>query len=414
MLTDRLVAEVARRIEAPFWIYDAGVIRKQIGRLSRFDTVRYAQKANSNIQILKLMRSQGVLVDAVSPGEVERALVAGFSPGSEPAEIVFTADIIERETLARVVELGIPVNCGSPDMIEQIGRMHRGHPVWIRINPGFGHGHSAKTNTGGASSKHGIWHEFVPDCMPLVDRYGLDLVGLHMHIGSGVDYRHLESVCAAMVRQVERLDRPIRAISAGGGLSTPYDAGEPEVDVVRYFDAWHAARTEIEARLKSPVRLEIEPGRFLCAQCGVLVAQVHAVKRVADKHFVLINAGFNDLARPAMYGSHHRIDFIHGDGSAVSSPRAAVAVAGPLCESGDVFTQEEGGVVEFRDLPLPRPGDLALIRDAGAYGASMSSNYNTRPLIPEVLVDGNEVRMIRQRQPLTDLLRLERDPRPVF
>ncbi|MGL4964901.1 MAG: diaminopimelate decarboxylase [Inquilinus sp.] len=405
---DELLAGIAGRIGTPFWSYDAGVIRRQIAALRRFDLIRFAQKANSNINILRLMRAEGVMVDAVSAGEVERALAAGYEAREGLDQIVFTADLLEPATVSRLVALGIPVNCGSPEMIAQIGAARPGHPVWLRINPGFGHGHSRKTNTGGPSSKHGIWHEGVEEALALVDRYGLRLVGLHMHIGSGVDYGHLRSVCDAMIGLAKLIGRPIDAISAGGGLSVPYRDGEPELDTAHYHAIWDQARREIEAHLGRKVRLEIEPGRYLVAQSGTLVAEVRAVKPVADKIFVLVNAGFNELARPVIYGAHHRIRFLRPDGSPVTGPSASIALAGPLCEAGDVFTQKEEGIVEFREMPLPAVGDLAVIDDAGAYGASMSSNYNTRPLAPEVLIDNGTLTLIRERQDLGDLFRLER------
>ena len=194
----QLVA-IARNHGTPCWIYDASIIRERIAQLRQFDVIRFAQKANSNIHILRLMREHGVKVDAVSLGEIERALVAGFAPGGAHGDIVFTADLLDRETLARVVALQIPVNAGSAQMLEQLGETSPGHPVWLRINPGFGHGHSKKTNTGGDTSKHGIWHEQLDEVHALIDRYKLKLIGLHMHIGSGVDYSHLSGVCDAMV-----------------------------------------------------------------------------------------------------------------------------------------------------------------------------------------------------------------------
>ena len=163
----------ARGVGTPLWLYEAEPIRQRVRQLSGFDCVRFAQKANSNTHILRLLRSMGVAVDAVSLGEIERALRAGYVPDTTTHDIVFTADIIDEATLARVLALGIPVNCGSPDMLRQLGRVGRGHPVWLRINPGFGHGHNRKTNTGGPSSKHGIWHEEFEDSLRLVDEYGL-------------------------------------------------------------------------------------------------------------------------------------------------------------------------------------------------------------------------------------------------
>ncbi|MFL4368066.1 diaminopimelate decarboxylase [Enterobacter asburiae] len=392
----------------PVWVYDAQIVREKIAALHQFDVVRFAQKACSNIHILRLMREQGVKVDSVSLGEIERALVAGFDPKADGDAIVFTADVIDDATLARVHELQIPVNAGSVDMLEQLGQVSPGHRVWLRVNPGFGHGHSQKTNTGGENSKHGIWYADMPAALEVLQRYGLKLVGIHMHIGSGVDYGHLEQVCGAMVRQVIDFGQDLEAISAGGGLSIPYREGEEAIDTDHYYGLWSAARDQIAAHLGHAVKLEIEPGRFLVAEAGVLVSQVRSVKEMGSRHFVLIDAGFNDLMRPSMYGSYHHITALAADGrDLMQAPRVETVVAGPLCESGDVFTQQEGGKVETRALPEVKPGDYLVLHDTGAYGASMSSNYNSRPLLPEVLFDNGKARLIRRRQTIQELLALE-------
>lgn len=405
-LTSDNLLRLPAEFGCPVWVYDAQIIRGQIAKLSQFDVVRFAQKACSNIHILRLMREQGVKVDSVSLGEIERALAAGFVPGKD--EIVFTADMIDEATLARVHELRIPVNAGSVDMLEQLGQVSPGHRVWLRVNPGFGHGHSQKTNTGGENSKHGIWYSDLPAALEVIQRYKLKLVGIHMHIGSGVDYAHLEQVCGAMVRQVVEFGQDLEAISAGGGLSIPYREGEEAIDTDHYFGLWNAAREQIAKHLGHPVALEIEPGRFLVAEAGVLVAQVRSVKEMGSRHFVLIDAGFNDLMRPAMYGSYHHISALAGDGRSLEhTPHRETVVAGPLCESGDVFTQQEGGNVETRLLPAVVPGDYLVLHDTGAYGASMSSNYNSRPLLPEVLFDNGVARLIRRRQTIDELLALE-------
>jgi diaminopimelate decarboxylase len=411
-LNTTLLAQVAQTYASPVWVYDAETIQSQIDKLRAFDVVRYAQKANSNTHILRLMRQAGVAVDAVSLGEIERALAAGYRPGENRghAELVFTADVLDAPTLARVVALGVPVNCGSIDMLDQLGATSPGHPVWLRINPGFGHGHSQKTNTGGEQSKHGIWHADLPAACTRIRAHGHRLVGLHMHIGSGVDYSHLQQVCGAMVelvRTVHAQGLDMQAVSAGGGLSVPYQAGQPEIDVAHYFSLWNAARQTMAAVVGHPLSLEIEPGRFLVAQSGVLLAQVRAVKRMGSNAFVLVDAGFNDLMRPAMYGAHHGMTLLRADGTPAGGTLQDTVVGGPLCESGDVFTQGEGGLVLRRALPAAQVGDWLVLHDAGAYGASMSSNYNTRPLIPEVLVQQGVPRLIRRRQTVAELLELE-------
>ena len=405
-----LLWQLADEFGTPLWAYDAATIRQRIAQLQAFDTVRFAQKACSNIHVLELMRAQGVKVDAVSRGEILRAIAAGFKPGfGEPAEIVFTADVMDEATLATVVEHQVPVNAGSIDMLRQLGNAAPGHRVWLRINPGFGHGHSNKTNTGGEHSKHGIWHTDLNTALDAIAQHGLHLAGLHMHIGSGVDYSHLQEVCGAMVALVKRAKEhghDLQAISAGGGLSIPYREGDATIDTAHYFGLWNEARKQAEAIIGHPLGLEIEPGRFLVAESGVLLGTVRATKGAGSNHFVLVDTGFNELMRPSMYGSYHGMH-IQRRGVGVLPVTRDSVVAGPLCESGDVFTQGDGGVVLPRALGDAQVGDLLVIHDTGAYGSSMSSNYNTRPLAAEVLVDGAQVRLIRRRQTVEELLALE-------
>ncbi|WP_353234813.1 diaminopimelate decarboxylase [Diaphorobacter ruginosibacter] len=404
-----LLWQLADEFGTPLWVYDAETIRSRIAALKSFDTIRFAQKACSNIHILELMRAQGVKVDAVSRGEILRALAAGFKPGfDEPSDIIFTADVMDESTLATVAGHKVPVNAGSIDMLHQLAKASPGHHVWLRINPGFGHGHSNKTNTGGEHSKHGIWHTDLNAALDAIRAGGLVIAGLHMHIGSGVDYGHLQEVCGAMVKLVEaaRLaGHDLHAISAGGGLSIPYRAGDPSIDTAHYHGLWDSARKQAEAIMGHPLGLEIEPGRFLVAESGVLLGAVRATKNEGRNHFVLVDTGFNELMRPAMYGSYHAMQILRRDGKEL--PAQASVVAGPLCESGDVFTQGDGGVVLPRELAGASVGDLLVINDTGAYGASMSSNYNTRPLAAEVLVDGGKARLIRRRQTVEELLALE-------
>jgi diaminopimelate decarboxylase len=407
----QLLRQIVERFGTPVYVYDAETIRQQLASLRSFDRVRFAQKACPNIHIQRLLRAEGAVVDCVSLGELERAFAAGFqarrSVDAATSEIVYTADILTEATIERLVETGVPVNAGSEDMLSQIGRRSPGHAVWLRINPGFGHGHSKKVNTGGESSKHGIWHANVPDALRRIDEFDLDLVGLHMHIGSGANLEHLQRVCDAMVLQVERLGRDIRAVSVGGGLPVPYRSGERELDLAAHFEAWDQARKRIESQLGHRVELEVEPGRYLVAAAGFLLAEVRATKNMGTNHFTLVDAGFNDLVRPAMYGAYHEISVLARKPRTPSAASKPTLVAGPLCESGDVFTQDANGEVAVRDLEVSEVGDLLVFHDVGAYGASMASNYNSRPLPPEVLLDAGRIQLIRRRQTIADLLSLE-------
>jgi diaminopimelate decarboxylase len=400
------VAALARRFETPLYVYDAAKILERIGDLQAFDVIRYAQKACSNLAILDLVRRQGVVVDAVSAGEVRRALAAGFVPHGNPPPIVYTADIFDRESLRLVVEHGLHVNVGSPDMIDQLGEVAPGRNLTLRINPGFGHGHSQKTNTGGEQSKHGIWHAALGDCLRRADHHGLTVTGVHMHIGSGTDLAHLGQVCGALEQAALAVGRTVMTISAGGGLPVPYHAQQTYVDLDAYFRLWDATRRRLAEAFGHPVSLEIEPGRYLVAESGYLIAEIRAVKPMGQNLFYLVDAGFNNLARPILYGAHHPMAIAPADGN-MSRESQDVVVGGPLCESGDIFTQQEGGFVCKRSLPVAQVGDYLVLEVAGAYGYVMASNYNSKPLCAEVLVRDGQPHLIRARQTFEDLARGE-------
>lgn len=400
------VSELAAKGGTPVYVYDAAKMRERLAQLAPFDVVRYAQKACSNLAVLDLLRRGGAVVDAVSAGEIRRALAAGYSTQGDPPPIVYTADIFDAESLDLVAEHGLHVNCGSPDMIAHLAERVPGAQVTLRLNPGFGHGHSQKTNTGGPQSKHGIWHEQLEECLGTADRHGVTITGLHMHIGSGTDMEHLSQVADAMEKAAMQVGRTITSISAGGGLPTPYKAGDPEVDVDAYYELWNATRTRLAEAFGHAVSLEIEPGRFLAAESGYLVTEIRAIKQMGDNTFYLVDAGFNNLARPILYGAYHPMSIVPSDGATERKNRNVV-VGGPLCESGDIFTQEEGGFVSSRELPQASVGELLVIECAGAYGSVMGSNYNSKPLAGEILIDGGQAHVIRPRQTFEDIIRGE-------
>lgn len=403
------VADLARQFGTPTFVYDAAKIVERLSDLRAFDVVRYAQKAASNLAILDLVRRHGGMVDTVSANEIRRALAAGYAAQGDPPPIVYTADIFDADSLDLVVREKIHVNCGSPDMIDQVGPLAPGREITLRINPGFGHGHSRKTNTGGDCSKHGIWHDQLAECLVAAEHHGLSVTGLHMHIGSGTDLEHLSQVCAAMEKAAWEVGRNLRSISAGGGLPVPYREDQSYIDLDEYFRLWDATRKRLEAAFNHPVRLEIEPGRYVVAESGFLVAEIRAVKKQAQNTFYLLDAGFNNLARPILYGAYHPMSIVPADGGP-PQPEIDVIVGGPLCESGDIFTQEEGGVVAHRRLPLAAVGDFLVIECAGAYGFVMGSNYNSKPLAAEVLLQDGHAHLIRRRQTFEDLVRNESLP----
>jgi diaminopimelate decarboxylase len=421
------VEKLAREYGTPVYVYDAVKIAERIADLKAFDVIRYAQKACSNIAILDLVRRNGALIDCVSAGEVHRAIAAGFKPGQaeHPPQIVYTADIFDREALDLVIDRDIHVNCGSPDMIDQYGEARRQSKngaagITLRINPGFGHGHSQKVNTGGAQSKHGIWHEQIEDCIERAAKYKLSIVGLHMHIGSGTDLEHLSQVCAAMEKAAVTVGSSILSISVGGGLPVPYrekDDSQKLVDLDAYFKLCNGTRHRLALQFGHEISLEIEPGRYLSAESGYLISEIRAVKTAGENTFYLLDAGFNNLARPILYGAYHPMAICPAGGAAdggrarTGSSMREVIVGGPLCESGDIFTQEEGGFVAHRSLPDAKVGDFLVIGCAGAYSYAMASNYNSKPLVAEVLIENDKPHLVRRRQTPADLLVFECIPR---
>jgi diaminopimelate decarboxylase len=387
ILPDERLAALAREHGTPLYVYSAQLVRQRFAELAGFDLVRYAQKANPHSGILRLLRELGAAVDAVSAGEVEGALAAGF----DAAQIVFTADLFDRRALEVLARRRVPVNLGSPFMIEPYAALVREHgsprAITLRVNPGFGHGHGRKVATGGEASKHGIWHAELGACIARARAAGLEVTGLHVHIGSGVEAAELSRVCETFAQQARAATEAgarLETISAGGGLPIPYRAGEPRLDVAAFARVWSATRDALARELGRPLRLEVEPGRYLVAEAGLLLAEVRGTKRNGRVEYVFVDAGFHNLLRPALYGAYHQISAV---GHQEREPATPKVVAGPLCESGDVFTVDALGHLLPQLLPDLRPGELLCIHDAGAYGASMSSFYNSQPRAAEVLVD---------------------------
>lgn len=394
--------ELARTHGTPLFVYDAGTIRARVAELrERYDLVRYAQKANASLALLALLRAEGCAIDAVSAGEVERALAAGYRAD----EIVFTSDVLDRAGLACVARHRVRANLGSLDMLEQYAALGVGREVTLRVNPGFGAGHSAGVTTGGEHSKHGIWHADLDEALARARAVGLAVTGLHVHIGSGARLEGLVAAAHAARALAPRIGRSLATLSAGGGLPIPYRPGEARFDLASLADAWRTVKVELEHELDRRLTLEIEPGRYLVAESGVLVTEVRATKRQGTLDYVLVDAGFHNLPRPLLYGAYHEISAL---GQAPEPALFPQIVAGPLCESADVFTQDEHGHLEPRPLPRLAPGDLLCLHDAGAYAASMASNYNGQPFAAEVLVDGASARVVRGRQALAEGWRDER------
>jgi diaminopimelate decarboxylase len=413
---------IAQRVGTPFYLYDAGSVRRRIADVRAIapgGTVqaRYAMKACSLRRLLELVREAGIWIDAVSGNEALRAHAAGFSTGHRPPAILLTADVFRDNALDVVREHGILPNIGSPAMLAELQRAGYRGPIGVRVNPGFGHGHVQATDTGGPSSKHGIWCDDLDAVRQDAAAAGYPIVLLHAHVGSGPQIDEFNANMGKLEHFfLERApDFPdLEAVNFGGGIPHQYRPDRPAIDLTPLGRILQNAQQHLSARTGRTLRVEIEPGRYFTAPSAVLVARVTDIKttRTNDKGpghtFVMVDAGFGDLVRPAMYGAYHHITVHAADGApGRSASTLPLIVAGPLCESGDVFTRDAAELLDPRPLPLPRIGDLLVLHDAGAYGVQMSSNYNSLGRAPQVWLEDGRTYLASRRETLEDVVRAE-------
>ena len=412
------LARLADQVGTPFFFYDGADLRRRLAELSALTEgpalqARYAMKANSSWKVLEAVRAAGLWIDAVSGNEVLRARRAGFAMGSQPPVVMLTADVLRDNALTVVLEHGVLPNVGSPSMIDELRGSGYAGPIAVRVNPGFGHGHVQSCDTGGPSSKHGIWHEAFDVLRARSAAAKLPIVALHAHIGTGPQVNEFEENLRRLVGMLaERIpDLPtLEAVNLGGGIPHPYRPDAPRYDLGGFRKLLVFAAERLAAAAGRPIRVEIEPGRYPVAGAGLLVCRVKDLKETQSNakgpghRFIMVDAGFNDLIRPAMYGSYHYISIV-GQGAG-RAPEPFV-VAGPLCESGDVFTRDEHELLDPRELPRPDLGDLLVLHDAGAYGAAMSSNYVSIGRAPQLFWDEGRATLVARRETIDDVVRAE-------
>ena len=401
MCDDVPLAEIATAVGTPVYVYSAAAIRERYRAIEEAfgaypHAVHYALKANSTLAIARLLRAQGAAADANSAWEIDVARKAGFAP----ADIVFTGVGKSPAELECAVALGVKAinveSAGELARVEAIAaRLGRTARVAVRINPDIDAKSHPHISTGLKVNKFGMP---LDEAAELVDalprRRSVRLVAVHLHIGSQITslepLRRAAALGAATAGDLARRGIALEYLDLGGGLGVSYDGAE----VPSIGDYVSALVDEVRS---TGLPIVVEPGRAIAAPAGALVSRVVDIKpRDADSDFAVIDAGMTELLRPAMYSAYHRIEPV----SLRPSQSRRYEVVGPVCESSDVVGRD-------RDLPRLHVGDLVAIRDAGAYGSAMASNYNRRPLPPEVLVDNGGWRVIRRRQTIDDMLSLE-------
>lgn len=395
------LSDIAQKIGTPFYCYSTATLTRHFhvfrDAFGAADTlIAYSVKANSNLAVIKTLGDLGAGADVVSEGELRRALAAGI-----PADkIVFSGVGKTRSEMAAALDAGIyqfnvesePELLALSDVASSQGRTA---PITLRVNPDVDAQTHAKITTGKAENKFGIaWSQARPLYRKAAELPGIQIVGLDMHIGSQITdlgpFKAAFSKAVELVKALRSDGHVIDRLDLGGGLGIPY---EQEGDSPPGPHAYAGLIRELTDGLG--VQLIFEPGRMIVGNAGVLVSEVIYIKNGENRDFLIIDAAMNDLIRPALYEAHH--DIVPVLEPAENVTLSPFDVVGPVCETGDTFARE-------RDLPPSRAGDLIAFMSAGAYGAVQAGEYNTRPLVPEVLVNGSDYSVIRPRPSYDDIL----------
>jgi diaminopimelate decarboxylase len=388
---------------SPLYVLDLDRVRENYRRLDAAfadAAVQYATKANALGRLLEVVHDEGAGVECASVGEVVRALDAGV-PGDD---LHYTAVNPPAGDLDTVVELwrdgvadGITVTAGAEDTVVRLGERGYDGRLCVRVNPGIGAGHHEKVRTG-ADAKFGVPMDRASDVADTAVAAGMDVVGVHAHAGSGLLHADEVDAHREMVDRVadvaHELDDAfdLELVDVGGGFGVPYRETDDPLDVDAIAAVIEDGVADVDAQLV------VEPGRYLVADAGVLLADVNTVKETPETTVVGVDAGMTTLARPAIYDSDHALRNVSAGGDGRGEVRATVT--GPICESSDVFATD-------RPLATPRRGDVLAVGNAGAYGYEMASTYNSRPRPASVVLDDDEVALARRREPLSDLTTLE-------
>ena len=395
------LAELASTYGTPLYVYSAGTIAQRYRAVDEAfagypHSMHYALKANSTLAIARFLRSLGAFADANSGGEIDVALRAGFTP----SQIVFTGVGKTDAELASAIDLGVrSINAESEGELQRIDAIAAGRNtrarVAIRVNPDIDARSHPHISTGLKTNKFGIAIDDAREiCARMRGRPGIEIVGLHSHVGSQITQleplRRAAAALVSLAADLKAIGVEVDHLDIGGGLGVSYE-GQPVPSAAEYAEA------VLPIVRESGLTLILEPGRFLVAQAGVLVARVIDIKpQAGGKLFVILDAGMTELIRPMLYSAFHRIELVQCS----SSPEAVCDIVGPLCETSDTLGKD-------RRLPTPHVGDLMVVFDTGAYGSVMASNYNRRPMPAEVLVRDGNASLIKRRQTIDDLVALE-------
>ena len=396
------VKELAEKYDTPLYVLSEKHLRDNYNRIHdalicnyKYVRVYYAAKANSNLTVLKILQSEGAYLDTVSPGEVFMGLISGYTQ----ERIMFTGASVRNDELKVLADANININVDSQSELDRMLKIAVPPELSVRVNPEIGAGHHSHVITAGPDSKFGLTEEDALKAYATAKKARVERFGIQIHIGSGIlDVEPyvlaVEKLLSIAKRVHDEVGIEFEFIDIGGGFGVPYKPEDQEFDLAAFT-------SKVVAPFKGKVAeyglgkpfLCIEPGRYLVCDAGILLTTVNTIKITPSKKFVGVDAGFNTLARPTMYGSYHPILVANKLGAA---DKETYDVVGPICESGDALAKD-------RELPVVEEDDLLAVLNAGAYGFSMSSQYNARPRAAEVLIRQGKSVVIREREQLDNL-----------
>lgn len=389
------IATLADEFGTPIYIYDGEKITNQVKTLQEaFSSVpvkiKYATKALSNISILKLIRKAGAGVDAVSIEEVRLCMIAGYLP----EEIMYTPSGVAFEEIREAVKLGIMINLDSLPLMEEFGQVYRGSvPACIRINPHIMAGGNLKISTGHKESKFGISIELLPLILESVAKHKLQIIGLHIHTGSDILDAEVFLQGGNVLFEAAMQFPDLKFLDFGGGFKVAYKPNDVATDVMEVGKKVGEAFRDFCKRYGRQLELWLEPGKFLVSEAGYLLVKTNVVKESTSVTFAGVDSGLNHLIRPMMYDAYHSVYNL----SNPEGKKAKYNVVGYICETDTIAAH--------RELTEVKAGDLLVIKNAGAYGYSMSSNYNSRLRPAEIVIWEGKAAQIRRRESFEDLIR---------
>ena len=390
--------DLLKKYGSPLYVYSESILRQRCRDLLEAFRGRikpsFSAKSNTNLSLLKIIREEGLGADAMSPGEIFVLQNAGFAP----EEIFYIGNNVSCEEMSYCIERGILVSVDSLSQLEQFGQIDPGGSVAVRFNPGMGAGHCEKVITAGHKTKFGVQSEFHQEVKKIIEKYDLKLIGINQHIGSlFLDADPYVDAAKSLLDMIAENFPGLEFIDFGGGFGVPYKPGEKRLDLSELSEKlFETIDLFLDKYDNQNVHFKCEPGRYISAECGLLLGTVHAVKKNYGKYYVGTDIGFNVMMRHVLYDSYHEIEVL-SEKKAVNDTNEATIV-GNICESGDILAMD-------RNIGPVSECDIIAVKNAGAYGYSMASNYNCRLRPAEVLMaEDGSVRLIRKADTMESLM----------